>query len=216
MKYWKIEGYQKYADGNVWEVPVARRFEFEKSDTAFAEKNLIVQLAEFFKTATAAQTVSGENVQNMLPGIYSPNFPTVKTFKDGHWTNGNPPAEYRGIWELALRVNRLIESVKDRTEAEKEALPSMESDEAKNTAIKVLQIWYNIGVAEASWLEMMTDSDFSKVLMRFCGYDLYDSWCQKKMHEAIWTMLEGGNSTQTEPETSSNGSTETTPVTLPA
>jgi hypothetical protein len=73
LKFWKLEGYQKYADGNVWEVPIARRFEFEKSESQFAEKNLLVELAEFFKTATAAQTVSGESVQKLLPGVYSPN-----------------------------------------------------------------------------------------------------------------------------------------------
>lgn len=206
LKYWRLEGCFKFADGNVWEVPVARRFDFERSEMLFQQAKGLENLIDAFSNMSDEKNDTESRISNILTGFFAPTFNVVQKLVDNHWVPGSPPIEYREIWELALQVDRLISD--KQPEQEQELLPGINSDQAKNTAIKILQIFYNIGAAEANWLEIFTENDFCSVLTRFCGYDHFDSWRQKKIADTVQTIAQkalANISTPDETENSPSG-----------
>jgi len=213
LKLWKTEYCERFADGNVWEIPVARRFDFEKTEAEFLKNGYEKKINEAVVQHFADSDALEKAVVQLFAGSFRPVMQTVQTFKDGHWADGEPSREFRNLWELALRVHRLVDGT--QSAAEFEEMPSVTSDAAKNAAIRILQVFYNIGVTEASWLEMFTEELFVYVLHRFCDYPGYAVWRQKKILDAFQNTMEMPlDLTSTEMEPSNSGTMDGSPDTL--
>lgn len=197
LKLYKLVFSERFGDGNIWEVPVARRFNWEKTEEDFAIRGGSSALREMM---SAAVTFTDDGkfrhdpnefeqiFRKTLFGSFSPNMPVSQIFHNGRWEYGNPCREYREIWELALKVDRLFEKTQPPEEAEE--IPGLASNEAKNIAIRILQIFYNIGPDEAGWLEIFSEDLFLYVLRRFCDYEMLDVWRKKKWEEAFMRVVE--------------------------
>lgn len=192
LKRYKLGFSERFGDGNIWEVPVARRFNWEKTEEDFALRNGSSTLHEMMAYAITFSD-DGELrydsneidviFRKTLFGSFAPNMPVSQVFQNGRWEYGNPCREYREIWELALKVDRLFEQTQPPEEAEE--IPGPKSNEAKNIAVRILQIFYNIGPDEAGWLEIFSEELFLHVLRRFCDYEMLDIWRKKKWEEAL-------------------------------
>lgn len=213
LKIYYLKYSERFADGNVWEVPAARRFDQGKAETEFTVRGGPAELDAVFSSERNGQM---EHLfSSVFAGIdvFAPVAETSQVLKDGHWVDGEPRKEYREIWNLALKVDRLLDGTQNDAEAEE--IPGIGSDEAKLIAVRVLQVFYNIGPAEASWLQMFTRSLFVYVLMRFCDYESYTGFQQKKIYEALVRATERNVQTPTGTELSSSGSPDASPDTPP-